>query len=138
MGMTRDLASRWTINWTMTAAMSGALAVAGVVFTHAPALAQPIEEMTVTAHPHDKPDKMSFRVGYADIDLRTKAGRDELERRVDVTAEYLCKRLGENDIHTCKDEARSDVAKQVADAEDQAIGMKSWKPGPAWTPPEGG
>ena len=104
----------------------------------APALAQPItDELTITAHPG--PDTMSYHVGYRDIDLRTKDGRDELGRRVNVTAEYLCKKLSpNNDVVACAQQAVTEAAPQIRAAEDHAIAAVKWTRGPAWTPPPSG
>jgi UrcA family protein len=55
-------------------------------------------------------EQLSYGVGYADLDLRTEAGRKELDRRIVHTANYLCTTLGEQNHRSgiapsCHDDA---------------------------------
>jgi UrcA family protein len=125
--------------------LGGAIALASIAITTPSLLAQTVqtvEGITVTGHMtyENEPEALSYRVGYADIDLRTDAGMDELNRRVRKTAEYLCERIGETNhsmsaAPSCRDAAISQVAPAVREAKLNALRTPNWKPGPAWTPP---
>jgi UrcA family protein len=99
--------------------------------------AQEIEEVVVTGHlgPDNQPETLRYKVGYRDLDLRKKSGRDELQRRVEVTADYLCAKIG-HDVVGCKQNAIADALPKVQAVEDAAIASKTaWKAGPKWIPP---
>jgi UrcA family protein len=63
--------------------------------------------------------KMSARVPYSDLDMGSKAGHDELDRRVAKAADYLCRQLerlypdGGPDRRTCAREAIGEAEPQV-------------------------
>ena len=67
----------------------------------APASAQtPSEDILVEGRYGRVPDSvrsLSQAVSYADLDLGTQAGRDELRHRLRLTARFLCDKLGEGD-----------------------------------------
>jgi UrcA family protein len=114
-------------------AAAAALGLAGTA-----ALAQiTVEEVTVMGH-DARPETMSYRVSYHDLDLRTEAGQKELRRRVAVTADYVCGRLGERrGVGTpCRtnaiDEARPRINAAIKHAR---LSTVAWKPGPGWVPP---
>lgn len=94
------------------------VAAAGLVMA-APALAQSVNELTVTGRIADLPE-ISAAVSYADLDLTTQAGQDELKRRVASTASDLCDKLGEGRssgmegvVPTCKTDAVNNTGEQV-------------------------
>jgi UrcA family protein len=119
--------------YAICSTLSAVLAVAAP-----PALAQPAsEEFNVTVQNgfDGKPESLSYPVTFADLDLRKKDGRDELQRRVDVTANYLCAKLEDNDVWSCTQKAISDVSRQVWNVENQAIAQVTFTPGQAWTAP---
>lgn len=121
------------------------LALAGAAALPAAAQAQPApEEITVTGRYGKVPDSvrsLSQAVSYADLDLSTKAGRDELRRRVNLTARWLCDKLGESGssagpIPSCRDAATRDALQRVGTVE-QGFGPRgtTWVAPPAWVPP---
>ncbi|CAN7256487.1 UrcA family protein [Phenylobacterium sp. LjRoot225] len=73
-----------------------ALAV-GLTAAAAPVIAQTVGELTVTGRYGVGPDvrSLSAPVSYRDLDLTTQGGRDVLRERVRMTAQDLCRRLGE-------------------------------------------
>lgn len=125
-------------------AICGALAGAALALGGAAAFAQTVEELTVIGKmgPENKPMSLSYPVSFRDIDLKTQSGRDELDRRIVVTAAYLCKKLGEEATHsppvpTCRDQAVRDARPKAKRASEEAMArMTPWTAGPAWTPPE--
>ena len=122
-----------------------AAALAGCAFLAAPALAQPApEEIIVTGNFGRVPDSvksLSQPVSYADLDLSTKAGRDELRHRVNLTARFLCDKLGESatgDAVTpsCRTAATKDALDRVGTVEQSfAPRGTTWVRPPAWAPP---
>lgn len=72
---------------------------------------------------HAKPEQVSRRVSYADLNLSTEAGQRQLQHRIGYAVRQIC---GEKrDVATsyelamqskCEKEARSSSRKQVADA----------------------
>ena len=119
--------------------------VAGLLIaTTIPALAQPPEEITVTGRYRRVPDKvqtLSQSVSYADLDLSTKAGKDELRRRVALTARFLCDKLGESAnaspvTPTCRGAAVSDAMQRIGTVE-QGFAPRgtTWVAGERWRPP---
>lgn len=66
---------------------------------------------------------LSYRVGYGDLDLRTNAGRSELERRVADAAQAACKEIGrvypmaEPDDAECTRITRSRAMERVREVE---------------------
>lgn len=130
--------------WKTLAASTTGAAVATLALGPAPASAQgsTVEEVTVVGKesPKGKPETMTYRVGFSDLDLKTKQGRDELNRRVLVSATYVCDRLAVDDPTLskidCKAQAVTDATPQVNKAIhlQRAHGVKL-SPGPAWIPP---
>jgi len=65
----------------------------------APALAQTVEELTVTGQWNGRgepPATLSRVVDISDLDLRLAGDQRELRRRVDVTAREICDELGQD------------------------------------------
>ena len=102
--------------------------------------AQPTEEITVTGRYNDA-QTLSQGVSYADLDLSTKAGKDELRHRVALTARYLCGKLGESDngspvVPSCRDAATRDAMTRVGTIEEGfAPRGTTWVAGTRWQPP---
>lgn len=127
----------------ISSGLCAALTTAGLALIATPASTQSVEELTVTGvyGPGREPQRLSMGVSYADLDLRTQFGQDELKRRIDVTARYLCNKLGENNsspsvVPSCREAAVNEGRKQARIAIDAApVRMAGWKPGPAWIPP---
>ena len=122
----------------------GAAAVALTAAIAAPALAQPSEEIVVVGRFGTAPDSvrsLSQPVSYADLDLSTPAGRNELRRRVRLTARFLCDKLGENTsvsgpVPSCRDAASRDALTRVGTIEERfAPRGTTWVAPPAWQPP---
>lgn len=136
----RKAARSTTACLTFVAAALG-LAAAG------PAAGQTVvQEVTVTARiPETKATSLAYPVSYRDLDLRTKDGSDELSRRIEMTADYLCKRLGEKEkepssayLPSCRADAVGRAKAAAKAAHDQAVASAgTWTPGPAWIPPGG-
>jgi UrcA family protein len=112
-----------------------------------PAAAQTVEEVTVTARlPETRATALAYPVSYRDLDLRTEVGRNELSRRIEITADYLCKRLGEEEkepssayLPSCRADAIGRAKAAAAAARDEAVASTgTWTPGPPWTPPGAG
>lgn len=123
-----------------------ALFVAGLLFATATAgMAQPPpEEIIVTGRYGQVPDSvrsLSQNVSYADLDLSTKAGKDELRRRVSLTARFLCEKMGETETSSsvassCRDAAVKDAIQRVGTIEEGfAPRGTTWVAGPRWEPP---
>lgn len=102
------------------------------------------EEIVVTGNYGRVPDSvrtLSQPVSYADLDLSTAAGRDELRRRVNLTARFLCDKLGESATGdavapSCRQAAVSDAMKRVGTVEESfAPRGTTWARPPAWTAP---
>jgi UrcA family protein len=87
----------------------------------APALAQNIDELTVTGH-GPRAQSLSEAVSYADLDLNLRADRATLQRRVSDTAGRLCDQLNQDPASrhnmgkSCKDIAVRDAMGQVRQA----------------------
>lgn len=123
-------------------AMAGACAA--VMPLPASAQAAP-EEITVEGRYGKVPGSvtsLSQAVSYADLDLSTAAGRDELRRRVSLTSRYLCERLGETDttsgpvLPSCRDAAVKDAMARIGTIEANfAPRGSTWVAGTAWAPP---
>lgn len=100
--------------WLRAALIAGAAVVA------VPAVAQTVEELTVTGHRGVGPNTRSISavVSYHDLDLTTEAGRSTLNQRVRTTAQDLCRRLGENNMGStgvaasCEQDAINSVSQQ--------------------------
>jgi UrcA family protein len=123
------------------AAVAG-LSIAGLAI---PAFAQSsVEELTVTGRYGRVPDSvrsLSQAVSYADLDLSTDAGRRELRHRLQLTARYLCEKLGEPSTSdglapSCRDAAVKDAMKRAGTLEEGfAPRGTTWAAGSAWTAP---
>jgi UrcA family protein len=109
-----------------------------------PAFAQSPEEIIVTGRYRKVPDNvqsLSQSVSYADLDLSTSAGKQELRHRLSLTARYLCQKLGESDTATppvpsCRDAAVKDAMDRVGTLEAHlAPRGTAWVAGPAWQAP---
>jgi UrcA family protein len=121
--------------------------VAGATFLGAspPVLAQPAsEEIIVTGRFGRVPDSvqsLSQAVSYADLDLSTAAGKSELRRRLNLTARFLCEKLGESDTATppgpsCRQAAVKDAMERAGTLEEKfAPRGTTWVAGPAWKAP---
>jgi UrcA family protein len=71
----------------------------------------------------DNVDTLSQRVSYADLDLRYADDRRELRHRIDLTARYLCDRLGEDEnsssvVPSCREAAVRDAMRRVGTVEE--------------------
>jgi UrcA family protein len=97
----------------------------------APALAQSVEELTVTGHvPGQRVRSLSEAVSFADLDLTYAADRDRLRVRVNNAARRVCTQLNQdapnaaNLGHSCQEVAVRNAMDQVrfafADAREAA------------------
>lgn len=102
------------------------------------------EEIIVTGRYGRVPDNVqtvSQAVSYADLDLSTKAGRDALRHRINLTARFLCDKLGESSTSTsltpsCRQAAAKDAIDRVGTIEQSfAPRGTAWVQPPAWSPP---
>lgn len=110
-----------------------------------PAIAQSVsEEIMVTGRYGRVPDNVqtvSQSVSYADLDLGTKAGRDELRHRINLTARFLCEKLGESSTGdalapSCRQGAAKDALDRVGTVEQSSAPRgTAWVRPPAWTTP---
>jgi UrcA family protein len=83
------------------------------------------EEITVTGRYGRVPDNvqsLSQAISYADLDLSTTSGKDELRHRVSLTARFLCDKLGESASSTgpaasCRDAATRDAMTRAGTVE---------------------
>jgi len=113
-------------NRLLPTALCGLLASMVMPGLAAPALAQSGEEIIVTGRWGRVPEDvatLSQSISYADLDLSLASDRRELQHRVNLTARYLCDKLGEKDsmtsspIPTCRDAASQDALKRVGTME---------------------
>lgn len=122
---------------------SMALAAAAPVAVHAQAGTMADEDITVTGRygPSSNVQSLSQVVSYADLDLSTKEGRDELHHRLNLTARYLCDKLGESDtssavVPSCRDAAVRDAMSRVGTIEAHfAPRGTTWTRPSPWSPP---
>lgn len=83
------------------------------------------EEIIVTGRYGKVPDSvrsLSQTISYADLDLSTDTGKKALRKRIQLTARFLCEKLGEPDTSTppvpsCRDAATSDAMSRVGKLE---------------------
>jgi UrcA family protein len=111
----------------------------------APAMAQSApEEIIVTGRYGTVPDSvqsLSQAVSYADLDLSTDAGKSQLRKRLNLTARYLCDKLGEPATATppapsCRAAAVDDAMSRVGKLEASfAPRGTTWVAGPSWQAP---
>lgn len=109
------------------------------------AVAQPVDEdIVVTGRYGRVPDNVqsvSQAVSYADLDLSLKADRDELRHRLNLTARFLCDKLGESDTSTsitpsCRDAAVHDAMDRLGTVEQHfAPRGSAWVRGTRWSAP---
>lgn len=102
------------------------------------------EEIIVSGRYGKVPDSAqtaSQSVSYADLDLSTSAGRDELRHRVNLTARFLCDKLGESAsgdavAPSCRQAATQDAMKRVGTLEEGfAPRGTAWVRPPVWSAP---
>jgi len=102
------------------------------------------EEIVVTGNYGRVPDSvrtLSQAVSYADLDLSTKAGRDEMQHRLNLTARFLCDKLGESStgdslVPSCRDAAVRDANQRLGTIEASfAPRGTTWVRPPAWRAP---
>jgi len=102
------------------------------------------EEIVVTGNLRTVPDSvrsLSQSVSYADLDLSTEAGRAEMRHRVNLTARFLCDKLGESGsssaiIPSCRDAAVRDAMSRLGTVEQSfAPRGTTWVRPQAWSPP---
>ncbi|MFI4964705.1 MAG: UrcA family protein [Caulobacterales bacterium] len=99
------------------------LTAATALLGAAPALAQTIDELTVTGQlAGPRAQSLSEAVSYADLDLTAPADRDRLRMRVNDTARRICTRLNQDSPspanlgRSCQDVAVRDAMDQVHEA----------------------
>mgnify|MGYP001031220999 CR=1 len=103
--------------------------------------AQNSEEITVIGKAPDSVRSLSQPVSYADLDLSTKAGKDELRHRLALTARFLCDKLGETDsgsavVPSCREAALKDAMARAGTVEEGfAPRGTTWVAGNPWQPP---
>jgi UrcA family protein len=123
----------------------GLLAAAPLSTIATPARAQTqVSEVVVTGEAPFRRmhETLSYGVGYADLDLRTEAGRKELDRRIVHTATYLCKTLGEQThrsgvASSCREDATARGRRGARDAFQRVrSSVAPFQPGPTWVPPD--
>ena len=125
---------------TFATAIAGA-AAAAILAGAGPAGAQAtVEELTVMGHPvHGKPDTMSYKVTFNDLNLRNEQDRKELNRRIDVSAKYVCHKLAEpggtHDEGACRAEAIQAARAKASHAIHIARTTRRRPHGAPWTPP---
>ena len=122
-------------------ALAGACAMALPLPVHAQTADEEITVMGRYGRVPDSVQSLSQAVNYADLDLSTKAGRDILRHRVNLTARYLCEKLGETDtgspvVPSCRDAAVKDAYDRLGTIEAHfAPRGSTWVAGTAWAPP---
>jgi UrcA family protein len=129
----------------LSTAVLALLTGAGLASVAAPAMAQStVEELTVTGRYGRVPDSvrsLSQAVSYADLDLGTEAGKREFRHRLNLTARYLCDKLGESSTGdalapSCRDAAVKDAMARAGTLEAHfAPRGTTWAAGPAWAAP---
>lgn len=114
------------------------VAAAGAALTSAPAFAQTVEEVTVVGRygPDGEPRTLSRAVSFADLDITTQPGQEQLKQRISDTARELCTELGEpsaagaGPVPSCRDQAVREASEQMRTA------VAAARPRPAdWTAP---
>lgn len=102
------------------------------------------EEIVVTGNLGTVPDSvrsLSQSVSYADLDLSTAAGRAEMRHRVNLTARFLCDKLGEGGssasvVPSCRDAAVRDAMSRLGTVEASfAPRSTTWVRPQAWSAP---
>lgn len=99
------------------------------------------EELTVIGHGDANTDTKSYVVGFSDLNLRDESGQKELVRRVGLAANYVCRKLHEQDANSvpaCEHQATREAMTKVRAFERQAKSNSAkLTPGRPWTPPDG-
>lgn len=127
---------------TLTTIFGAALSVAGVIPATPVSAQTTVQELTVTGRygPDNQPRSLSQAVSYADLDLSSPEGRNELKHRISLTARYLCDKLGENEtsdtvVPSCRNAAEQDAMAQARPIIAAFKRGPQWAAGPAWSPP---
>ena len=102
-----------------------------------------VEALVVIGHKGPPPEgpRVSYPVGFRDLDLRTEAGKNALTHRVAITATYVCNKLGgmdRSELQACRERAYNDGmegAREVVHLA-RAHGV-TWPRGLPWKPPPG-
>ena len=138
-GGDKEVTMTFLKGFTALTAAAAAMALPGV------ALAQNAPEEIIVTGRYDKvPDNvqsLSQSVSFADLDLSTKAGKDEMRRRVSLTARFLCDKMGESStssavVPSCRDAATRDAMKRLGTVEQSfAPRGTTWVAPPAWAAP---
>ena len=124
--------------------ISGSVLIVSGLLMASSSMAQPPEEIIVTGRYGRVPENvqsLSHPVSYADLDISTKAGKDELRRRLSLTARFLCDKLGESDsgspvVPSCRDAAVKDAMARAGTIEEGfAPRGTTWVAGSRWQPP---
>jgi UrcA family protein len=113
--------------------LPAAIGLLAIVGAAAPAAAQRVhyarsygvDDIVVYGTPRlpDEVTSASQRVSYDDLHLQYPEDRRELRRRVELSADYVCDALGEDDgpssslLSTCRDVAIRDAMRQVRSIE---------------------
>lgn len=128
-----------------TSALRGLCLGAAMAALAVPAAAQnPPEEIIVTGRYGKVPDSvrsLSQSVSYADLDLSTAAGKSTLRKRLNLTARFLCDKLGEPataapPAPSCRQAAVKDALSRVDTLEAGfAPRGTTWVAGPTWKSP---
>ena len=131
---------------TIAKLIIGAAMLPALAVLPAAAMAQgtPPEEIVVTGNIGTVPDSvrtLSQPVSYADLDLSTAEGKKVLRQRVNLTARWLCQKLGESDtasppVPSCRQAAVSDAMARVGTLESGAAPRgTTWTAPTAWSAP---
>ncbi len=108
-----------------------AILTAAAALAAAPALAQSLDELTVTGH-GARAQSLSEGVSFADLNLNLRADRNILERRVSDTAGRLCDELNQDPAshhnmgRSCKDAAIRGAMDQMHQAFADAAASASY------------
>ena len=96
-----------------------------------------VEELTVTGRPKGVPESFNYRVSYMDLDLKLEADRKELTRRLELTADFVCKKVDQPDS-ACRSEAMIQAKAKMNEAVHQARAHGAHPHGGGhWVPPPG-
>jgi len=110
-------------------ACCGLVSAMAMMAVATPAMAQDDDgyqdDIVITGHYGRLPDNIesaSQHVSYADLDLSYDADRHVLKHRIELTARYLCDRLGESDSSSglepsCRETAVRDALSRVGTIE---------------------
>jgi UrcA family protein len=121
-----------------------ALLVCALPYSSAASAQGAPEEIIVTGNYGRVPDSvrtLSQPVSYADLDLSTKSGRDEMDHRLNLTARYLCDKLGESTtgdslVPSCRQSALQDAKHRLGTVEQNfAPRGTTWVRPPVWAAP---